>query len=141
MTPPAVNNNATVKTDFIPDNEAKAKKIAQAKAAILKMRVEQYFTNMLHETNERTSRHAIQMNPTQCVYMTIYRLEHLEEHLKNISITEQREAVIAKFKAKEAEFLRSKRVRLTCDDFKTIRVIGRGAFGIVRIHLCTRHAR
>jgi len=55
--PPAVGNiNATVRTDIITDNEAKAKKIAQAKAAILRMRLEQYFTNMLHEANERTSR-------------------------------------------------------------------------------------
>ena len=65
--------------------------------------------------------------------MTIYRLENLQEHLKNLSTLEEQESLIDKFKSKEAEFLRSKRVRLTFDDFKTIRVIGRGAFGIVRI--------
>lgn len=44
-------------SEFVPDNEAKAKKIAQTKAHVLRMKIEQYYNNMVQEATERIKRY------------------------------------------------------------------------------------
>lgn len=59
------------------------------------------------------------------------REERLEKMLEVLDTEAEKEDAVAKYAAKEAEFERSKRIRLTQDDFRVIRVIGHGAFGVV----------
>jgi serine/threonine protein kinase len=37
------------------------------------------------------------------------------------------------FRKKESDFLRARRIRICADDFRTLQVIGKGAFGTVRL--------
>ena len=63
------------------------------------------------------------------------RLQRLEESLSSesgISESQKDEKRVA-HAAKETEFLRLKRSRLGVDDFVPLKVIGKGAFGEVRI--------
>lgn len=63
---------------------------------------------------------------------SIQRFEDQLEAAVHLS-EEERTTLIARQTSKESEFERSKRIRLTSEDFRTIKVIGRGAFGIVKI--------
>jgi protein-serine/threonine kinase len=62
-----------------------------------------------------------------------YSEERLKHQVESLQTEEDKACAIAKYAVKEAEFERSKRIRLTSDDFRTIRTIGRGAFGVVRV--------
>lgn len=62
------------------------------------------------------------------------RLRNLEEKMAAEGISEAEKEERRKVQmAKETDFLRSKRVRLTASDFTSLKVIGRGAFGEVRL--------
>lgn len=64
----------------------------------------------------------------------VYRLAKLEESLKDESLTEaQKQEKRLQHAQKETEFLRLKRSRLGVEDFEPLKVIGRGAFGEVRL--------
>lgn len=63
-----------------------------------------------------------------------YRLAKLEESLKDEGLTEaQKQEKRQQHAQKETEFLRLKRSRLGVEDFEPLKVIGRGAFGEVRL--------
>lgn len=63
----------------------------------------------------------------------IFRLQRLEESLKDDSIPEsQKDEKRNQHAAKETEFLRMKRSRLGVEDFDPLKVIGKGAFGEVK---------
>lgn len=54
--------------------------------------------------------------------------------MKDEPISEEQKAEKwAQYATKESEFLRLKRSRLGVDDFEPLKVIGRGAFGEVRL--------
>ncbi len=82
-----------------------------------KVMLENYYNNLLQECDEREER---------------YR--KLEESMKAQGLSEQerneRRTVHA---LKETEFLRLKRLKLTYNDFSPLKVIGKGAFGEVRL--------
>jgi len=59
------------------------------------------------------------------------REERLKKLLEALVTDHEKADAVARYATKEAEFERSKRVRLTLDDFRTLRIIGRGAFGVV----------
>lgn len=62
------------------------------------------------------------------------RLAKLEESLKDDSLSEeQKHEKRLQHAQKETEFLRLKRSRLGVEDFEPLKVIGRGAFGEVRL--------
>lgn len=62
------------------------------------------------------------------------RLAKLEESLKDESLSEeQKHEKRLQHAQKETEFLRLKRSRLGVEDFEPLKVIGRGAFGEVRL--------
>ena len=65
----------------------------------------------------------------------IFRLQRLEESLKDDSIPEsQKDEKRNQHAAKETEFLRMKRSRLGVEDFDPLKVIGKGAFGEVKVN-------
>src|SRR6185369_4589276 len=77
-------------------------------------------------------------NSNLCIISS--RLDELEHKLENESCSEERKNrqrnALGK---KEAQFLRLRRTRLGLDDFVTLKVIGKGAFGEVCVHLVKRN--
>ena len=45
---------------------------------------------------------------------------------------EEKKKLVENFKKKEIEFLHLKRIKMSIEDFQVIKLIGKGAFGIVR---------
>mmetsp|Transcript_15628 Transcript_15628/g.22947 ORF Transcript_15628/g.22947 Transcript_15628/m.22947 type:complete len:326 (+) Transcript_15628:211-1188(+) len=90
------------------------------KAKLSKLLIESHYTNMQRDRKDRLMRRKT--------------LEHQMEQLE--CSTEERKDAIKEFGAKESLFLRISRQRMAMHDFQTIKVIGRGAFGEVR--LCRR---
>ncbi|XP_063227237.1 uncharacterized protein LOC134533641 isoform X9 [Bacillus rossius redtenbacheri] len=87
------------------------------KATKAKVTLENYYSNLIAQHIERKQ-----------------RLAKLEESLKDDSLSEsQRHEKRLQHAQKETEFLRLKRSRLGVEDFEPLKVIGRGAFGEVRL--------
>ena len=87
------------------------------KATKAKLTLENYYSNLITQHRERQD-----------------RLKRLEESLSDKGLEES--VIVEKrnqHAAKETEFLRLKRSRLGVDDFEPIKVIGKGAFGEVRL--------
>ncbi|GJQ87998.1 trc [Trypoxylus dichotomus] len=87
------------------------------KATKTKVTLENYYSNLIAQHVERQQ-----------------RLAKLEESLKDESLSEEQKIEKRLQHAqKETEFLRLKRSRLGVEDFDPLKVIGRGAFGEVRL--------
>uniref|UniRef100_A0A0A9X946 Serine/threonine-protein kinase tricornered n=1 Tax=Lygus hesperus TaxID=30085 RepID=A0A0A9X946_LYGHE len=87
------------------------------KATKAKVTLENYYSNLIHQHMERKQ-----------------RLAKLEESLKEEGLSEtQKQEKRNQHAQKETEFLRLKRSRLGVEDFEPLKVIGRGAFGEVRL--------
>jgi len=87
------------------------------KATKAKLTLENYYSNLISQQRERRDR--------------LKRMEEsfVEQGFEESLIVEKRNELAAK----ETEFLRLKRSRLGVDDFDPIKVIGKGAFGEVRL--------
>lgn len=85
------------------------------KATKAKVTLENYYSNLIAQAAERQQ-----------------RLARLEESMKGLS-EEQKEQKRNQHNQRETEFLRLKRARLGVEDFEPLKVIGRGAFGEVRL--------
>ena len=87
------------------------------KATKAKLTLENYYSNLISQQRERKER--------------FRRLEEsfVDKGLEQSTVVERRN----QHAAKETEFLRLKRSRLGVDDFDPIKVIGKGAFGEVRL--------
>ncbi|XP_013389892.1 serine/threonine-protein kinase 38-like isoform X2 [Lingula anatina] len=89
-----------------------ADKVTRAKVTL-----ENYYTNLIAQHEERESR---------------YR--KLEQTMEDEGLSEeQKQEKRQQHALKETEFLRLKRSRLGVDDFEPLKVIGKGAFGEVRL--------
>ncbi|XP_062513257.1 serine/threonine-protein kinase 38-like [Corticium candelabrum] len=87
-------------------------KVAQAKVAL-----ESYYETFLSEHRDRQNRH-----------------ESLEKNMAELNMSDFEKSERRRRQAqRETEFLRLKRTRIGVDDFESIKVIGRGAFGEVRL--------
>ncbi|UXI19216.1 Diuretic hormone class 2 [Sarcoptes scabiei] len=87
------------------------------KATKAKVHLENYYSNLISQHMERRIRH-----------------ERLEESMRDERLTEeQKQEKRIQHAQKETEFLRLKRSRLGVEDFTPLKVIGRGAFGEVRL--------
>ncbi len=87
------------------------------KATKAKLTLENYYSNLVSQNRERKE-----------------RWQRLEDSLKDDAIPEdQKVEKRLQHASKESEFLRLKRSRLGVDDFDPLKVIGRGAFGEVRL--------
>ncbi|XDT46866.1 Serine/Threonine protein kinases active-site signature [Nakaseomyces glabratus] len=92
-------------------------KSTQDKAAAVKLKVENYYQQSVKYAIERNER----------------RVE-LETELGSHNWSEERNArQLASLGKKESQFLRLRRTRLSLEDFHTVQVIGKGAFGEVRL--------
>ncbi|KAL3308443.1 Serine/threonine-protein kinase 38-like, partial [Cichlidogyrus casuarinus] len=87
------------------------------KVKIAKVQLENYYNTLVHQCREREKRY------------TILHSMMISEGYSS----EQRSNRLAQQAAKESEFLRLKRVRLSVDDFTPLKIIGKGAFGQVRL--------
>merc|ERR1712142_15300 len=87
------------------------------KANRAKLVIENYYSNLMLQKKERLA-----------------RTEKLEDILRDNSLSEE-EKKLKKlhYAAKESEFLRMKRSRMSVMDFIPLKVIGKGAFGEVRL--------
>ncbi|XP_066943044.1 serine/threonine-protein kinase tricornered isoform X4 [Macrobrachium rosenbergii] len=87
------------------------------KATKAKVTLENYYSNLIAQHLERKQRH-----------------DKLEESMKEEGLSEdQKQEKRQQHAQKETEFLRLKRSRLGVEDFEALKVIGRGAFGEVRL--------
>ncbi|KAL5291190.1 STK38 family protein [Megaselia abdita] len=87
------------------------------KATKAKVTLENYYSNLVTQYGERQQ-----------------RLAKLEAQLKDDGLSEsQKQEKRMQHAQKETEFLRLKRLRLGVEDFEALKVIGRGAFGEVRL--------
>ncbi|KAJ3318759.1 Serine/threonine-protein kinase [Blyttiomyces sp. JEL0837] len=87
------------------------------KAAAAKYRLEHFYENVVSECKDREQRWQV-----------------LESRMTNEAWSEERKQLqLASLGRKESEFLRLRRTRLAVDDFRTVKVIGKGAFGEVRL--------
>ena len=93
------------------------------KATKAKVTLENYYNNLISQHKERKG-----------------RLMRLEQSLADETMSEsQRLEKRQQHAVKETEYLRFKRSRLGVDDFVSLKVIGRGAFGEVRKKLYITH--
>lgn len=82
-----------------------------------KVTLENYYSNLISQNGERESRYRI-----------------LERSMDDEGLSDEQKSERRQQHAiKETEFLRLKRSRLGVDDFESLKVIGRGAFGEVRL--------
>lgn len=87
------------------------------KATKAKVTLENYYSNLIAQNVERQQ-----------------RLAKLEDTLREEGLSEtQKQEKRQQHAVKETEFLRLKRSRLGVEDFEPLKVIGRGAFGEVRL--------
>ena len=92
-------------------------KTTQDKAAALKLKIENFYQSSVKYAIERNER----------------RIE-LENELRSHDWSEERKnRQLASLGKKESQFLRLRRTRLSLEDFQTVKVIGKGAFGEVRL--------
>ncbi|XP_030845020.1 serine/threonine-protein kinase tricorner [Strongylocentrotus purpuratus] len=87
----------------------------QDKVTKAKVTLESFYSNLWMQKEERLTRQ-----------------KKLEDAIAGLPEEDKREKR-TQHAQKETEFLRLKRSRLGCDDFESIKVIGRGAFGEVRL--------
>jgi len=87
------------------------------KANRAKMVIENYYSNLIMQKNER-----------------LQRIQKLEDILRDNSLSEEEKRLKKlHYAAKESEYLRMKRSRMSVMDFIPLKVIGKGAFGEVRL--------
>eukprot|EP00029_Vermamoeba_vermiformis_P007388 TRINITY_DN3187_c0_g1_i1.p1 TRINITY_DN3187_c0_g1~~TRINITY_DN3187_c0_g1_i1.p1 ORF type:complete len:508 (-),score=110.40 TRINITY_DN3187_c0_g1_i1:132-1655(-) len=90
---------------------------AVEKAAATKFAIEDFYENFSKHLKERTDRRQM-----------------LEQKMNERALPpEKREDLLNELAKKETEFIRLRRLRLTKNQFESIRIIGRGAFGEVRL--------
>lgn len=82
-----------------------------------KVTLENYYSNLISQHEERE-----------------HRYRHLERSMEEDGLSDEQKNQRRQLHAvKETEFLRLKRSRLGVEDFESLRVIGKGAFGEVRL--------
>ncbi|KAF8560990.1 hypothetical protein P879_06403 [Paragonimus westermani] len=87
------------------------------KVKVAKVTLENYYDNLIVQYRERQNRYKI-----------------LESMMESEGLTEEQKQVKRTQHAlKESEYLRLKRARLTVEDFFPLKIIGKGAFGEVRL--------
>ncbi|KAK6868990.1 Serine/threonine-protein kinase CBK1 [Candida tropicalis] len=99
-----------------PDSLSKS---SQDKAASIKLTLENYYTSSVNHAIERNQRRL--------------DLEHKIMTEEAGSSEERKNRQLQNLGKKESQFLRLKRTKLVLEDFITVKVIGKGAFGEVRL--------
>lgn len=94
-------------------------KVTQDKAAAMKLRLENYYQMSVSHAIERNQRRLDLENKLMAEEAGLSE-ERKNRQLQNLG-------------KKESQFLRLRRTKLSLDDFITVKVIGKGAFGEVRL--------
>lgn len=120
---------AQIKTDTISEkksnyvffnrNPSLMSKATQDKAASMKLRLENYYQMSVNHAIERNQRRLDLENKLMSEEAGLSE-ERKNRQLQNLG-------------KKESQFLRLRRTKLSLDDFITVKVIGKGAFGEVRL--------
>ena len=93
-------------------------------STLAKLKIEKHYENLWSQNTEREKRSS----------NLIPRKNDFEAKLNRENVDNQyRDNEIKNFSRKENEFLRFKRVRMSPTDFHSLKVIGKGAFGEVRL--------
>ncbi|KAJ1677751.1 Serine/threonine-protein kinase, partial [Spiromyces aspiralis] len=87
------------------------------KAAVAKLKMESFYKTLMNQCIERNSR----------------RVELERKLASEGGSEERRQRQLISLGSKESNFMRLRRTKLSVRDFQTIKVIGRGAFGEVRL--------
>jgi len=86
-------------------------------AMATKVSIEQYYTSLFKSLKEREDRRIF-----------------LEKKMEELNLREEQRIIKRKeLDKKETEYIKSRRIRLTGHSFESIKIIGRGAFGEVRL--------
>ncbi|KAF2072955.1 hypothetical protein CYY_005721 [Polysphondylium violaceum] len=86
-------------------------------AMATKVSIEQYYTSLFKSLKEREDRRIF-----------------LEKKMEELNLREEQRAIKRReLDKKETEYIKSRRIRLTGHSFESIKIIGRGAFGEVRL--------
>ena len=108
--------------------------LTRAKSAQVKL--EHYYKIAVDAAIERNTRCVLhvtlQWHALKCIYVPFRRVE-LERRLQGETLMseERKHRQLSNLGKKESTFLRLKRTKFGLDDFRTIKVIGKGAFGEV----------
>lgn len=94
-------------------------KLSQDRASAMKLRLENYY--------QMSVSHAIERNQRRL------DLKHKLTLEETGSSEERKNRQLQNLGRKESQFLRLRRTKLSLDDFNTVKVIGKGAFGEVRL--------
>lgn len=71
---------------------------------------------------------------------SVTRISLLEEKLQKEHCSEEKKSrQLMSLGKKESQYLRLRRTRLGIQDFQTVKVIGKGAFGLVTIYIRAQH--
>ncbi|KAI8325367.1 kinase-like protein [Martensiomyces pterosporus] len=116
-----ISSGASVHTD---DDEPFVRSAAEysratvEKAAVAKLKLESFYKDLMGQCIERNQRR-----------------KDLEQRLltESGSSEERKQRQLQSLGAKEGGFMRLRRTKLSVNDFQTVKVIGRGAFGEVRL--------
>jgi protein-serine/threonine kinase len=99
------------------EGETPPSKQTMDRSLAAKMSIEQYYANLIQNQKERGERRLV-----------------LERRMENMKLTNKEQNDLRKeLDKKESDFMRLKRRKLNQKDFETVKIIGRGAFGEVRL--------
>ncbi len=106
--------------------------VPRSKAAQLKL--EHYYKVAVEAAIERNQRYACHVKTASKRLLTPHRRVELERKLAaDPTMSEERkQRQLQQLGKRESAFLRLRRTKLGLDDFRTVKVIGKGAFGEVR---------
>lgn len=109
-------------------------KTTQENANSAKVRLEHYYKKAVEEVVERNGRYALTLILSLQLTLGFRRAELEKKLIADSSLSDDRKRrQMQQLGRTESSFLRLRRTRLGLEDFRTVKVIGRGAFGEVRL--------
>lgn len=119
--PPVSDDSSSQDSNYVYFNRQpnSLNKISQDKASSIKLKLENYY--------QMSVAHAIERNQRRL------DLEHRLLNEESGSSDERKNRQLQNLGKKESQFLRLRRTKLSLEDFNTVKVIGKGAFGEVRL--------
>lgn len=117
--PTNVSNSSSNSPDYVyfERHPEQFSQTTQEKAAAVKLRIEHFFNINVNHAIERNQR----------------RVQTEQSLMQDRGSEERKNRTLLSLGKKESAFLRLRRTRLSLDDFITVKVIGKGAFGEVRL--------
>lgn len=111
------NNNDTAAAEEEEDEEEPSSSLTLERVAVAKQFIENHYKSHMKHIKERRERRSV-----------------LEKKLASSDVSEEEQIHILKdLERKETEYMRLKRHKICVDDFELLTIIGRGAFGEVRL--------